>query len=305
MNRNSHARRVPALAAAAVLFFGVGAAGADPKFTFGKKEEVKDVKKVEWKASAQAGLVLTTGNSRTTTFAGGAKASRKAGNNKFIIEAGGAYAQSTVVLWNDEDGDRYVDDGELVDAESPGAKLWSVKARYDRFLTQHNSLYLSALASGDENAGKDLVAGGQVGYSRLLFKNDRHQLVSEVGYDFSYEKLISADEGVAIHSARLFTGYEGKVTKHTGVQVEVEALANVNTLDVAGEEIGPLEDTRVNGTLSLTTQLWEDISFRFGVTTKYDNAPAPLPFAFDPAATVVRAQKLDTKTEASLIINFL
>ena len=40
------------------------AAQTDPKFEYGKAEEVKAV---EWKVSAQAGLILTTGNSRTTT----------------------------------------------------------------------------------------------------------------------------------------------------------------------------------------------------------------------------------------------
>ena len=54
----------------------------DPKFEFGKVEEVKAVKSVEWDASAEFGLVLTTGNSEVTTMTGGAKASRKTGKNK-------------------------------------------------------------------------------------------------------------------------------------------------------------------------------------------------------------------------------
>ena len=57
----------------------------DPKFEFGKAEEVKEVKAVEWDASAEFGLVLTTGNSEVTTMSGGAKASRKTGKNKLAI----------------------------------------------------------------------------------------------------------------------------------------------------------------------------------------------------------------------------
>ena len=43
---------------------------------------------------------------------------------------------------------------------------------------------------GDRIAGKSLIGGGQVGYSRQLIKNDRHTLVSEIGYDFSNEHYV-------------------------------------------------------------------------------------------------------------------
>ena len=51
-----------------------GLAAADPKFEYGKKEDVKDVKEVEWNATAEAGVVFTTGNSETLTATGGIKA---------------------------------------------------------------------------------------------------------------------------------------------------------------------------------------------------------------------------------------
>ncbi len=287
---------------------GVASAG-DPKFKFGKKDEVKEVKKTEWKASAQAGMIVTTGNSRNTTFAGGAKASRKAGNNKLLIEAAGAYAESEIWVFNDANGNGVVDAGELNTAEQPGTKLWGVKVRYDRFLTKHNSLYATAAIGADELAGKALIAGGQVGYSRQLYKSKKHEVVSEIGYDFSYEKPVQVDPtvnipGVSIHSARVFAGYEGKLSKDTGLSAALEVLSNVNTLDTPTGEVGPGEDTRINTNLALTTKVLKNISFRLAITSKYDNAPSPLPFNFggnDP----ILAEKLDTKTEATLIINFL
>lgn len=292
------------LAAALVATWAAPAAAGDPKFEFAK-DKPEESRKVEWKASAQAGLVLSRGNSDTSTLAGGAKASRKAGNNQFIFEAGGAYARSTILLFNDANMDGDVDAGELATAEAPGARAWATKARYDRFLTKSDSLYLTAVAGGDENAGKRLVVGGQVGYGRLLYKSRAHQVVGEIGYDFSYEDLAGDDRGGAdIHSLRLLAGYEGQVIKDTGILAAVEVLANGNTVTTAAGEARPLDDTRVNGLFAVTTKVFENISFRVGLTAKFDNAPAPLPFKFVDIPPIL-ADKLDTRTEATLIVNFL
>ena len=280
------------------------ASAGDPKFEYGKKEEVK---KVEWKAGALAGLAITTGNSRTTTGTVGAKASRKAGSNKFEAEANGAYARSSIFLANDADGSGSIDGSEVTRPAQTTTRAWMVKGRYDRFLTEHNSLYITAVASGDKPAGKDFVGGTQFGYSRQVYKDDKHEVKAEVGYDFSYENAVLDASGVAIHSARLFVGYEGTVTKDTGVQGQVESLHNVNSLDTAAGEVSAFEDTRVNSMVALTTKLFEDISFRFSFTAKYDHAPSRRPpFSIPYAADYVPlADELDTRTEATLIVNFL
>jgi len=289
-----------------LLLWTAPAVADDPEFKYGKIDDVKDVKKVEWKASAQAGLIITTGNSRTTTGAAGAKASRKEGNNKFEAEANGAYARSAIWLANDDNGDGFIDQTEDSRLSSTSTRAWLVKARYDRFLTKHNSLYITALASGDKPAGKDFVGGAQAGYSRQLYKDDNHELKGEAGYDFSYENLVGDADALTIHSARLFVGYEGKVSKDTGVLGSVESLHNVNTLDAPGGEVGPFEDTRVNAMVAISTKLFENLSFRFSFTAKYDHAPAPRPPFALPFATgyTPLAEELDTKTEATLIYNF-
>jgi len=296
-------------AAAAAIGLSAGTARADektPKFEFGKAEELKEVKKVEWKASAQAGVILTTGNSRTTTGAAGATASRKEGNNKLSLEATGAYARSSILIAVDGNADGVIEESEVTRNKTTATRAWGVKGRYDRFLTEHNSLYVTGVVSGDKPAGKEFVGGGQAGYSRLLYKSDRHEVTAEAGYDFSYENLV-VGPGVSIHSARFFVGYDGKLTADTGIKGSVESLHNVNSLDSAAGKVDPLEDTRINGSLALTTKLLDNISFWFGFTAKFDNAPAPRPPlpGFGWADPLPLADKLDTKTEATLIVNFL
>jgi putative salt-induced outer membrane protein YdiY len=300
-------------ATAMLLLLTAPAAAQEPKFEYGKVDEVKDVKAVEWKASAQAGLIYTTGNSRVTTFAGGANASRKAGNDKFSAEAGAAYARSNIIIGSDLDASGGLSRGEIQEVEVTTTRQWLLKTRYDRFLTEKNSLYLTARVMADKPAGKQLVGGAQAGYSRLLFKDDRHELASEVGYDFSYENYVAPGDPVNIHSARVFAGYVGKLRTDTELSASTEALFNLNSettptgdVNMPTGEIDSFKDTRINSKAGLTTKLTEHISFRFGFNLKYDQAPAPrpqiggLPYEF-PAL----ARKFDTITEAQLIINLL
>ncbi|MEZ4402289.1 MAG: DUF481 domain-containing protein [Kofleriaceae bacterium] len=292
---------------ALVTAAGLGAAAAQPapKFEFGKAEEVKDVKDTEWTATAEAGLVFTTGNARTTTITGGAKLSRKEKKNKFSLDAAGTLAKSQVLIANDINGDKVLTATEVTRQATTAAEAYNVKLRYDRFLTDFNSLFVAALAGADVVAGKDFVGGAQLGYARLLFKDAKHEVTGEFGYDFSFEAYASATTpSVSIHSARAFVGYKGKLSETTSVDGSIEALSNVNRLS---DDIGPLKDTRANAAASLSTKLTKNMSFSFGVTTKFDNTPAPVSIAGFTLDGVNPPEnlKLDTTTKASLIINFL
>lgn len=280
----------------------------DPKFEYGKAEEVKDPDAVEWKASAQAGLIVSTGNSQATTISAGATASRKAGNNKLSLDAAAAYARSQVRAAVDGNMDGAIQEDEISEQSTTSTKNWLIKLRYDRFFTARDSAYLAGKIGADEPAGKKIFGGAQVGYSRQLYKTAAHELVAEIGYDFTYEDYENeAADALSIHSARLFAGYAGKVSEVTGVAASIEALLNLNSEDTPSGEVGAFEDTRLTMKASLTTKLVERIDFRFAVTGKYDTEPAPRPpFALPYAAGFApRADKLDVITEAALIVSVL
>src|SRR5688572_8417787 len=149
----------------AVLAAGtlVASAQSNPKFEYGKSEEVKDVKGTEWDATAEAGVVLTSGNSRVTTVTGGFKATRKEAKNKFSAEASLAFARTGNIVANDINMDMLLQSDEIRREDKDSAKNVASKVRYDRFLTEKNSVFIAALAGADPLAGKDLIAGGQVG----------------------------------------------------------------------------------------------------------------------------------------------
>jgi hypothetical protein len=300
-------RRTGVLLAAALALAAPAVQAQDPKFEYGKKEEVKEV---EWKASASAGLILTTGNARALTLSGSFAASRKDGENKVSLEGAAAYARTEVLTAVDANMNGTISESEITRATQETARNWLLKLRYDRYFAGPNSAFAAGRIGSDQPAGKDIYGGAQVGYSRQVYKDEVHELIAELGYDFTYERYVSAvTDPLSIHSARLFVGYVAKLSEDVGFLANVEALFNLNSEKdpAGGSDIGAFGDTRLVAKVALTSKVLKHIDFRFAFTAKYDSAPAPLPpfkIPFD-AGFVPLADKLDAITEVALIINFL
>jgi hypothetical protein len=292
---------------AALLIAPALAHAEDPKFEMGKRDDVKDVKDVVWTAKGEAGLVATTGNSQTTTISAGANVTRKDADNKFDAVVAGTFARATTRIATDANGDGAISADELSELTATSAENAALKLRYDRYLTELDSLYVAALAAVDRPAGKEFQGGGQIGYSRGLFKSERHEALAELGYDLSYLRLESGDS-TTIHSVRGFVGYKGKIKTETAIEASVEALFNANKLTFGDREAGAFHDARVNGMVGVTTSLSSKLSLSASFAVRFDNFPAPLakigdlPFApgFEPAA-----DRLDTTTKISLIVKIL
>jgi len=307
-------------AAVALLLSGATAfAQGNPKFEFAKVEEVKAV---EWKAQAKGGVIVTAGNSRTTSATFNANASRKEGNNKLALEGGLAYGRSTILTPTvDTTMTPNVITG-LDEASVETTNSWVAKGRYDRFFTANNSGYAAALAAADKIAGKSFYGGGQAGYSRQLVKTDMHLLVAELGYDFSYERYVDQPAKtlapVSIHSARVFVGEALKLSSATGAAASLEAFFNLNkegaAIDVNSKMPGvaAFKDTRLTGKISLNTTLFQRLSAGFGITVKYDQNPPPRPVPPGSPAGIGYApgfqpfaDTTDTIAEANLVYTFL
>lgn len=288
------------------------AAADDPKFDYGKKAELKDIKGVEWVAAAEAGLVLTTGNSETTTASGGIHVSRKAGDNKFAFDGTAAYAKSGLRVINDQNGNGTIDNAsEIQTVSTITAETLGGKLRYDRFLTDYNSLYIAALAARDVPAGKESVLGGQVGYSRRLYKSPTAETVAEVGYDFSRESPV-AGPTISIDSARAFVGHKATMTQGAQLDAAIEVLTNLNrehltTTDEMGNVVdgGPFKDTRINSKVAITAKIGINLAVQMSMELKYDNRPGPLPVKNLAMGFQPEASAFDSIMKASLIYTFV
>jgi large conductance mechanosensitive channel len=317
---------------ALMLFAAPAFAQGNPTFTYGKPDEVKPGAPppplVEWKAQAKGGLSVTTGNSQTTNGTLSVSVSRKESANRISFDGAVAYGRSTVLTAQTMPDPAMPMNNLITDLGRTTVTTtnnWMTKGRYDRFFTANNSGYASGLAGADQVAGKAFVGGGQVGYSRQLLKNDMHLVVSEIGYDFSYESYVEQPgktiDPVSIHSARLFVGETLKISPASGATASVEALFNLNreanALDAGSgspptKGVSAFRDTRVVGKLGLTTTLFARLSIGFGFTLRYDQNPAPRPVPpGTPSNTMYStmfmpfADKVDTLAEATLIYTFI
>lgn len=288
------------------------AAADDPKFEYGKHDEVKDVKGVDWIAAAEAGLILTTGNSETTTASGGVHLSRKEAENKVTFDASAAYAKSALRVISDMNGNGTIDNpSEIQTVSSLTAETLASKLRYDRFLTEYNSLYIAALASRDIPAGKQSVIGGQVGYSRRLYKSATAETVAEIGYDFSRENPVIGPT-ISISSARAFMGHKAVMTEGATLDASIELLTNLNrenltTTDDMGNLVdgGPFKDTRVNSKVAISARIGLNLAVQMSMELKYDNRPGPLPIKNLAMGFQPEASSFDSIMKASFIYTFV
>lgn len=289
-----------------VAFLLAASPAAAQKFEYAKFDDVKDVKDVEWKATAEAGIVLTTGNSETITATGGIKASRKTGKNKLTLDASGAYAKSGLYVLEDLNGNGTIDDeSEITTVDTVTAETLAGKIRYDRFLTDLNSLFIAALASRDIPAGKQVVFGGQAGYSRSLYKSEAALTVAELGYDFSHENLVAPGPGMSIHSLRAFVGHKATMTPGADLDASAELLTNMNTVTMpTGQDGGPLQDTRINVKIAISAKLGQNLAFQTALEAKYDHLPGPLGVKNLAMGFTPEASRLDTIMKGSLIYTF-
>lgn len=287
--------------------------GKDAVYSFGKAAEVKAV---EWKASASAGFSATTGNARVVTFTGGGAVSRNDGANKIALTLEGVYGETTNQSFVDSNGNMVADVDqplEVKELTKQTAAFFKGAARYDRFFTTNNTGYLSFIGGLDIPASKQYFLGGQVGYARQILKTKMHELSAELGYDFTYDRLIAPDpvpigfsDSVFLHSGRVFLGYLLSIGDHSGVRVSVEALINLTDVTIGDRAVSAAEATRVNGKFEFTTKIWKPLSFRAAFAARYNNAPAvnaniPSPIGHPDHYN----QKLDTLTELGLVVSFL
>jgi hypothetical protein len=279
----------------------------DPKFEYGNAKDVEKVKETEWTASGELGAIFTTGNSETTTITSGVKVSRKTGENKLSLEGSLAYARSSVRVLNDLNGNGMVDNAnEIETVTSTTAETMAGKLRYDRYLTKSNSVFAAILAARDVPAGKESVVGGQLGYSRQLYKTKTAETVAEIGYDYSREDLV-VGSAVSIHSARGFVGHKAILTEGTTLDTSAEVLSNVLRVTLPTKRDGGAgEDTRVNLKVAISAKIGKNLAAQMSIESKYDHRPAPLAIknlspAFDPPP---ESSKLDTIMKASLIYTF-
>jgi hypothetical protein len=262
------------------------------------------------------GFSATSGNSNVISLTGGANISRDDGKNKVALVVDGVYGFSQALMYSNPTAMMNmlaVTPADVTTQQTTTAAFLNAKLRYDRFFTMNNSGYVAVLSGFDFPASLQAKAEGQIGYARQLVKTPMHQVSAELGYDFTYNRLIPPDmppptfeSDVFIHSARLFLGYLLTISTHTSLRASVEALINVNGVFVGDREVDPGLASRVNGKVEFTTKIWRPLAFRAAFTARFNNAPAlNTDLNYDPNNPARYNVPWDTLTEIGLLVQFL
>lgn len=254
-----------------------------------------------WQAEVQASLLHLSGNSEALTISGESQIATRKEKNRFSMEAKGARGEAVVEQGNDTDGNGMITRDEIARTKETAVDQWAVLGRFDRFVTDRNSLFLSSGLASDRLSGLNRAVHAQPGVSRILLMNDRQELKTDIGYDFRHESYVAGvdPDAAFIHSARVAGEYRLTLSKHAGLKQAVETLANLNRLP---DGAGPGRDTRLNSKTALTFSLWGPLSFRISITFRYDRHPPGKPEPFDPS---IRFEQFDTRTETALVLTLL
>lgn len=243
--------------------------------TFDTAKEAGDEKDVT-EAKLQAGVLLSTGNSRSLAATGSGSMRLRRGPNEFSAVAAGNYARSAPTP--------------DVDVETT-MENYQGKLRYDRFVSDRFSLFLSLSGRRDRFQGLAARVNLDPGFAYYFIVEEKQRLWGELGYDLQYDVRTNEaiDEAVAEgldldktnsrHSARGFLGYHVNVNENVSFDTGAELLV----------AIPETENWRLNWDTSITAAL--DTRFSLGATfnLRYDNNPLP------------GVEELDTITAMNLI----
>src|SRR5215813_3983960 len=251
-----------------------------PTFAYAEKPK-EDAKETGWKVEAKAGLLWLAGNSDSTSLSAGLTVTRDAVWQRYSLTANYAFSKARVYA-SPSQPIQISNIDELRGESTLSARLWNVTPRFDQWLIHRNapgdtSVYVLGNVGSDYAAGKKIFGGGQVGVSTLAIKSGPHSLTAELGYDFTYLQPYVGD-GYSIHSIRTALAYVLEISKTTKLTAGVEYLINLNKETGAPDPNDPtgvpaFEDHRVNGLVTLVTQIYGRLSLNLSWTGRYDAKP--------------------------------
>ena len=224
-----------------------------------------------------AGGLLASGNSRSMALTSSGMLRLRRGANEYSANAAGNYGRSAPTP---------------ADEMQTSVSNIQGRVRYDRFLSEHWSLFVAQSARKDRFQGLALRLNFDPGVAFFFFDEDKHRLWAELGYDLQYDVRENAalraaptpiDKTEARHSGRGFLGYENNINEvlrfHTGVEY-IQAIKNT-------------ENWRLNWDTGLTSAISNSFSLSTTFNLRYDNNP------------LTGVRKTDTITALNLVYTLL
>jgi putative salt-induced outer membrane protein len=196
-----------------------------------------------WKTESRAGVVLTSGNTDTSTLNFGDETTYRFAENLVKLKALYLYQKSAGVI---------------------SGKSWSLGLRYERILTERLNVFLGETIEGDRFAGVNQRYSTDLGAKYSLVKEDALTWFAELGYRYTKENLLLVQR--KLHYARAYTEIEKKFSPTVSGKYWLEYLPNFTRST----------DWQLNTELSLSAAISSIFSVQSAYLLKYDhelNAP--------------------------------
>jgi putative salt-induced outer membrane protein YdiY len=243
-----------------IVWFVAAAHAEDPTFA-GTSAPAPVIEAPESLITAELGGAWSSGNTDMYALNGKLDASHKWKMNKLSLAAGINIGKAVV----DVNADGFLDDAERAIGQVETARRYFVDGRYDRFLTDKDSLYGLAGILIDPFAGYDNRTHGQLGYSRILVATEETGLKGEIGADVAREDFVA---GIDPNAAVV-------VAAHALVALSYAFNENVSFTDTfeVFENVIDLEDVRIANSAGFSSKLNETFSLKLSHTLAFDNVP--------------------------------
>ncbi|MDF3068744.1 MAG: Peptide chain release factor [Polyangiaceae bacterium] len=222
-----------------------------------------------------AGGLLATGNSRSMAATGSGMLRLRRQLNEYSANIAANYGRAAPTQ---------ADDMQTSVSNIQG------RIRYDRFLSEHWSLFVAQSARKDRFQGLELRLNFDPGLAFYFFDEDKHRLWVEAGYDLQYDirendalRVAPAPKTETRHSARGFLGYENNINEVLRFHTGVEYIQSVQES----------RNWRLNWDTGITSAISNKFSFATTFSLRYDNNP------------LVGVRKLDTLTALNLVYTLL
>jgi len=221
--------------------------------SFAFAQETKEPEKKYWVHSSGLGVVITSGNTETTTANVSHSSVWEKDKNKLSISLNGAYGvRETVNATGDKHNDEFVAN-------------FNEKVQFNRKFSDAFYWYVSEGVEIDKiiNLEYRLTIGPGLGYSAL--KNDKFTLDFELGAVYIDQKYEDTDSKDNV-SGRIAEKFTWKISSTSNLWFHTEALFNLEDSD----------DYRINAELGIDVKINQNWMIRSTISDKYNNAvPKP------------------------------
>lgn len=247
-----------------------------------------------WQDTAELGLVVTSGNSESTSFSLKNTLSRKWDRSGFTLKLGALKVDTTETVRQEVGGLLVTSDETDTTAEN-----YYINGRYDREISERLFWFLGAGWDRNEPAGTENRYIGEAGLGQRWFDTDDRRFTTRYAATFTKQEDIVELEDDTFLGVRLSWDYMNKLSGNT-------TYANLLVVDVNADETSDWRGDMIN---SLTVAMSERMALKLSLQWLYDNEPSlvtedVLGAVTLPPTIIVEADDLDTIFTASLVVNF-